>query len=59
MKTSINAMSEAHLLMAEHCRGRVDAVERRDSVEFSCRRAAGVESAVRVALAPQRVRRAL
>jgi hypothetical protein len=34
----MRAMSDARLMMVEHCRGRIDMVELGDSVEFRCRR---------------------
>ena len=49
------AMSEARVLMAEHCHGRFEAVERAQSVEFRCRDAAATGDA-QVALATQGAR---
>lgn len=46
------AMSEAHVLMAEHCHGRFEAVEQERGVEFRCRDAAATGNA-QLALAPQ------
>lgn len=44
------AMGEARVLMAEHCAGRFDAIERGDSVVFRCRdRAAASDVQVAVA----------
>lgn len=48
------AMGEARVLMAEHCRGRFDAVEQTDAVEFRCRDARLVEPALQVAAVESR-----
>ena len=43
------AMSEAHLLMAEHCHGRFEATEQGEAVEFRCRRALPSAEPIQVA----------
>lgn len=42
------AMSDARMLMVEHCNGRFDAVELGDAVEFHCREVTGTQLATRV-----------
>jgi hypothetical protein len=39
------SMGDARLLMVEHCKGPVDAVERSGSVEFRCRSLAALSGA--------------
>ena len=41
-------MGAARLLMAQHCKGRFDALERPGSVEFSCRSAGGATASAAV-----------
>jgi hypothetical protein len=53
------AMSEARLLMVEHCRGRFQAVEVQDAVEFRCRVAPMARDAQQVALTETRSSRGL
>lgn len=41
----MGALAEARVLMAEHCRGRSDAIEVGDGLEFRCRETAASELA--------------
>jgi hypothetical protein len=47
----MRAMSDARLMMVEHCRGRIDMVELGDSVEFRCRRPVRTYAAADLAVA--------
>jgi hypothetical protein len=53
------AMSDARLLMAEHCQGRFEAVERQSGADFRCLRDDDATLAVHVAVMQDRVTQTL
>jgi hypothetical protein len=53
------AMSEAHLLMAEHCGSRFDAIEHGQDVLFQCRRALPASETTRQSARDNGTRRGL